>query len=119
RAVYLRRARRRLRDVDPLVIAVAGSYGKTSTKHILASLLQPSIATLPTRKSFNTLMGVTRAVNEDLRPEHRVFIVEMDAYAPGEIASICTRVRPTVAIVTADGPQHLERFGSMDRIADA
>ena len=64
-------------------------------------------------------MGVTRAVNEDLRSEHRIFIVEMDAYAPGEIASICRLVRPTVAIVTAVGPQHLERFRSMNRIADA
>ncbi len=105
--------------VDPTVVAVVGSYGKTSTKHILAQLLQPSVNTLPTRKSFNTLMGVTRVINEDLKPEDRVFVVEMDAYGEGEIAAMSNLVHPRVAIITAVGPQHLERFGTLDHIADA
>jgi UDP-N-acetylmuramoyl-tripeptide--D-alanyl-D-alanine ligase len=116
---YLALARARIATVAPVVIAVAGSFGKTSTKHILAQLLQPNVNTLPTRKSFNTLMGVTRVINEDLTPEHRVFIVEMDAYAPGEIAAMSDLVHPRVAIITAIGPQHMERFGSLDRIAGA
>ena len=116
---YLALASARMRVVDPVVVAVVGSFGKTSTKHILAQLLQPHVNTLPTRKSFNTLMGVTRVINEDLTPEHRVFIVEMDAYAPGEIAAISDLVHPQVAIITAIGPQHMERFGTIDRIAGA
>jgi UDP-N-acetylmuramoyl-tripeptide--D-alanyl-D-alanine ligase len=119
RSHYLALAAKRLTEVDPLVVAVVGSYGKTSTKHILAQLLQPSVNTLPTRKSFNTLMGVSRAINEDLEPAHRVFVVEMDAYAAGEIAAISDLVHPKVAIVTAIGPQHMERFGTLDRISDA
>lgn len=115
---YLRLATARIAEVQPLVVAVAGSYGKTSTKHILAQLLPDQERVLPTRKSFNTLMGVTRVINEDLRPEHRLFIVEMDAYAPGEIAAMCALVHPKLAIVTSVGPQHLERFGTMDAIAD-
>ncbi|MFI5285517.1 MAG: Mur ligase family protein [Candidatus Dormibacteria bacterium] len=114
---YLALAAARIKMVDPVVVAVVGSYGKTSTKHILAQLLQPDVNTLPTRKSFNTLMGVTRVINEDLTPEHRVFIVEMDAYAPGEIAAMSDLVHPGVAIITAIGPQHLERFTTIDRIA--
>ncbi len=116
---YLALAAARIKLVDPVVVAVVGSYGKTSTKHILAQLLQAKVNTLPTRKSFNTLMGVTRVINEDLAPEHRMFIVEMDAYAPGEIAAISDLVHPQVAIITATGPQHMERFGSLDRIAGA
>lgn len=116
---YLRQARARVMQVAPLVVAVAGSYGKTSTKHILARLLAGQVETLPTRKSFNTLMGVTRVVNEDLRDTHRLFIVEMDAYAKGEIASMCDLVHPRAAMITSVGPQHLERFGDMDAIADA
>jgi UDP-N-acetylmuramoyl-tripeptide--D-alanyl-D-alanine ligase len=116
---YLALAAARLELVDPVVVAVVGSYGKTSTKHILAQLLQPSVNTLPTRKSFNTLMGVTRVINEDLMPENRLFLVEMDAYAPGEIAAIGDLVHPKVAIITAIGPQHMERFGTIDRIAEA
>jgi UDP-N-acetylmuramoyl-tripeptide--D-alanyl-D-alanine ligase len=116
---YVALASARIKMVDPVVVAVAGSFGKTSTKHILAQLLQPNVNTLPTRQSFNTLMGVTRVINEDLTPENRVFIVEMDAYAPGEIAAMSELVHPQVAIITAVGPQHMERFGTLDRIAGA
>ncbi len=116
---YLALAAARIKMVDPVVVAVVGSYGKTSTKHILAQLLQPEVNTLPTRKSFNTLMGVTRVINEDLTPDHRVFIVEMDAYAQGEIAAMSGLVHPQVAIITAIGPQHMERFGTIERIAAA
>ena len=116
---YLALASARIKMVDPVVIAVAGSFGKTSTKHILAQLLRPNVNTLPTRQSFNTLMGVTRVINEDLTPENRVFIVEMDAYAPGEIAAMSELVHPQLAIITAVGPQHMERFGTLDRIAGA
>jgi UDP-N-acetylmuramoyl-tripeptide--D-alanyl-D-alanine ligase len=116
---FLRQARRRIEQVDPLVIAVAGSYGKTSTKHILAHFLEQYAPTLATPKSFNTLMGVSRSVNDLLDEKHRTFIVEMDAYAPGEIASICALVRPRHALLTSVGPQHLERFGTIERIAAA
>jgi UDP-N-acetylmuramoyl-tripeptide--D-alanyl-D-alanine ligase len=116
---YLGLAAARMKMVDPVVVAVVGSFGKTSTKHILAQLLQPSVNTLPTRKSFNTLMGVTRVINEDLTPEHRVFIVEMDAYAQGEIGAMSDLVHPRMAIITAIGPQHMERFGTIERIAGA
>ena len=116
---YLGLAAERLREVDPIVVAVVGSFGKTSTKHILAQLLQPHVNTLPTRKSFNTLMGVTRVINEDLTPDNKVFVVEMDAYAEGEIAAMSNLVHPGLAIITAIGPQHMERFGTIDRIANA
>ncbi len=116
---FLRRARRRLETVHPLVIAVAGSYGKTSTKHILAEMLERYGSTLATRKSFNTLMGVSRVLNEDLEDHHRTLVVEMDAYGPGEIASICALVHPAHALLTSVGPQHLERFGTIDRIGHA
>ena len=116
---FVRRAHSRLDTVRPLVIAVAGSYGKTSTKHILAHLLSPYGEVLATPKSFNTLMGVTRTVNDHLEERHGTFIVEMDAYAPGEIAAMCRLVRPRHTILTSVGPQHLERFRTVERIADA
>lgn len=118
-AGFVARARAKYSRLAPLTIGVAGSYGKTSTKHILAALLQPAMETLPTPKSYNTLMGVTRSINEYLEPRHRAFVVEMDAYDVGEIAAMCHLVDPTIALVTSVGPQHLERFGTVERIADA
>lgn len=118
-AGYVNRARAKYARIAPLTIGVAGSYGKTSTKHILAALLRPAMETLPTPKSYNTLMGITRTINENLEPRHKAFVVEMDAYAPGEIAAMCRLVDPTIAVVTSVGPQHLERFGVIERISDA
>lgn len=118
-AGYVSRARAKYTRIAPLTIGVAGSYGKTSTKHILAALLRPAMETLPTPKSYNTLMGITRTINEKLEPRHKAFVVEMDAYAPGEIAAMCRLVDPTIALITSVGPQHLERFGTIDRISDA
>ncbi len=116
---FVRRAHSRITSYKPFVIGIAGSYGKTSTKHITAQLLAPHKHTLPTPKSFNTLMGITRTINENLEPQHELFIVEMDAYNTGEIAQMCKLVRPQVGVITSAGPQHLERFGSLERIADA
>jgi UDP-N-acetylmuramoyl-tripeptide--D-alanyl-D-alanine ligase len=118
-AGYVSRARAKYTRIAPLTFGVAGSYGKTSTKHILAALLQPAMDTLPTPKSYNTLMGITRTINENLEPHHKAFVVEMDAYGPGEIAAMCHLVDPTIAVVTSVGPQHLERFGTIERISDA
>jgi UDP-N-acetylmuramoyl-tripeptide--D-alanyl-D-alanine ligase len=119
RAGFRRAAAAKLTELHPTVVAVAGSYGKTTTKRLVAHALDRHGDTLPTPKSFNTLLGLTTTVNNELTPQHRVFVAEMDAYNPGEIAAMCDLVRPSVSVLTAVGPQHLERFGSMDRILDA
>lgn len=116
---FLRSAHSRITTYKPFVIGIAGSYGKTSTKNIMAQLLAPHKQILPTPKSFNTLMGIIRTINENLEPKHELFIVEMDAYNTGEIAKICELVKPQVGVITSVGPQHLERFGSIEHIADA
>ncbi|MGH7698634.1 MAG: Mur ligase family protein, partial [Candidatus Dormibacteria bacterium] len=77
----------------------------------------PETPCFATPESFNTTLGVCRAVNEGLNPEHRMAIVEMGAYRPGEIAEICSFTHPRVGIITAVGVMHLERFGSRQRIA--
>ncbi len=116
---FVRRARSRITTYKPFVIGITGSYGKTSTKNIMTQLLAPHKETLPTPKSFNTLMGITRAINESLEPKHELFLVEMDAYNIGEITTMCDLVEPQLAVMTSVGPQHLERFGTIERIADA
>ena len=118
-AGFIARAHARILAYKPLTIGIAGSYGKTSTKHILAGLLNVYTDTLPTPKSYNTLMGITRTINEYLQPRHRAFVVEMDPYAPGEVAAMCRLAGPTLAVITSVGPQHLERFGTQERIGDA
>ncbi|MDP9067222.1 MAG: UDP-N-acetylmuramoyl-tripeptide--D-alanyl-D-alanine ligase [Actinomycetota bacterium] len=115
-ATYLRKAKAKLDEVSPRVIGVTGSFGKTSTKFAIQRLIGPTNEVLATPGSFNTPLGVCRTINEQLQPIHRYFVVEMGAYGVGEIAELCRFVRPTIGVLTAIGPAHLERFGSMDAI---
>ena len=116
--LYFRDAEKRLL-ADPRLIRVGitGSYGKTSVKFILNTLLSQKYNVLTTPSSFNTPMGVTRVVRERLTPSHQVFIGEMGARHVGEIRELCRLVHPTVGLLTAVGPQHLDTFRTLDRIA--
>ena len=113
---YLRMARAKLDSLHPRVIGVTGSFGKTSTKFAIQRLVSLENEVLATPGSFNTPLGVCRTINEQLEPRHRFFVVEMGAYGEGEIAELCRFVQPTIGVLTAIGPAHLERFGSMDAI---
>ena len=121
RWMFRRRAATTLRRAKPVVIGITGSYGKTSTKEYLAHILNGRFRAYATPKSYNTLMGVCIAINNELTNNYGYdfFIVEMGAYGKGEIKSICDLVKPQISIVTAVGPQHLERFGSLETTARA
>ncbi|MBE0690404.1 MAG: UDP-N-acetylmuramoyl-tripeptide--D-alanyl-D-alanine ligase, partial [Anaerolineae bacterium] len=118
---FVQRARGVLAEIDPVVIGITGSYGKTSTKHYLAHILNGRYKTYATPKSYNTLMGVCIAINNDLAHDYSAeyFIAEMGAYVPGEIEQLCDLTHPRIGIIIEVGPQHLERFGSLDNIARA
>ncbi|MDE6246587.1 MAG: UDP-N-acetylmuramoyl-tripeptide--D-alanyl-D-alanine ligase [Muribaculaceae bacterium] len=98
------------------VIGITGSYGKTSTKHYLHTILSEQFETLMTPGSYNTPMGVIRTVREMMQPYTEVFICEMGAKQKGDIKEICDLVHPQYGIITAVGPMHLETFGSIDNV---
>jgi UDP-N-acetylmuramoyl-tripeptide--D-alanyl-D-alanine ligase len=118
-AGYMRAALRRLGEIDPVVVGVTGSFGKTSTKFAIEALVGPPGSALATPGSFNTPLGVCRTINERLTAEHRYFIVEMGAYGVGEIAELSRFARPTIGVLTSIGPAHLDRFGSLENIRRA
>lgn len=111
---FVKRALRKLDEVAPLVIGITGSFGKTTTKACVASVAELRGPGYATPASFNSYLGVVRAVNEGLSAKHREFIVEMGAYRRGDIEELCELVRPSIGVLTAIGPAHLERFGSLD-----
>ncbi|MDO4799044.1 MAG: UDP-N-acetylmuramoyl-tripeptide--D-alanyl-D-alanine ligase [Bacillota bacterium] len=98
------------------VIAITGSYGKTSTKNVVASMLAPYRNTLASPASYNTKLGLTRTIRESLIPTTEVFVAEMGAKRLGEIEEIVDFLTPDLAIVTSIGEQHLETFRSLDNI---
>ena len=109
----------RLARVAPTVVGVTGSYGKTSTKNYIAHLVRGTRSVVATPASFNNRAGLARAVNEHLADGTEVFVAEMGTYGPGEIANLCRWCPPSVAVLTAIGPVHLERFGTEERIVEA
>jgi UDP-N-acetylmuramoyl-tripeptide--D-alanyl-D-alanine ligase len=116
---FVEEASARLGRVGPTVVGITGSYGKTSTKGHIAFLVQPTRTVVATPASFNNRAGLARAVNEHLADGTEVFIAEMGTYGAGEIAELCRWFPPDIAVITAIGPVHLERFGSEDRIVEA
>ncbi len=111
---FVATASRRLASVRPKVVAITGSYGKTSTKGYVAHLVARRFSVLASPRSFNNRAGLSRTVNELLVPGTEVFVAEMGAFGPGEIAALCDWIPPDVAVITAIGPVHLERFGTLD-----
>ena len=111
---YVRRASDVLRRVQPLVVGITGSYGKTTTKGYTAHLVAGERSVVASPRSFNNRAGLARTVNEHLAAGTEVLLAEMGAYGPGEIAALCSWLHPEVAVITAIGPSHLERFGSLD-----
>jgi UDP-N-acetylmuramoyl-tripeptide--D-alanyl-D-alanine ligase len=121
RRYFMRKAAQTLRASGATVIAITGSYGKTSTKHYLHHILNGRFRAYMTPKSYNTLMGISRVVNDEFArdPHYDYFIAEADAYFVGENASICRLVAPKLGAVMSVGPMHLERLGSMENIIKA
>lgn len=114
---YAKEAKAMLKDRDHLIkVGITGSYGKTSVKNILYSLLSTRYYTFMTPHSYNNLMGLTISIRKLLKPIHEVFIAEMGADHVGEITLLAHFIEPTVGIVSAVGPQHLETFGSQENI---
>jgi UDP-N-acetylmuramoyl-tripeptide--D-alanyl-D-alanine ligase len=116
---FVARAASALRRTAPQIVAITGSYGKTSTKGYVRHLLGASHRVIASPASFNNRMGLARAVNEHLAAGTQVFVAEMGTYGPGEIADLCRWIPPDISVITAIGPVHLERMGSLEEIAAA
>jgi len=96
------------------VIGITGSYGKTSTKEILYTLLAEKYKTLKTEASKNSPIGIAEMILRSLRPDHEVLIVEMGAYKQGEIRTMCDMVKPEIGVITAINAQHQDLFGTIE-----
>jgi len=97
------------------VIGVGGSSGKTSTKEILYQVLSQKYNCIKTDKSQNGLLGIPRTL-EKLRPGVEVAIVEIGIDAPGDMARNVSLVRPTHALLTSIGEEHLNLLKNLEGV---
>jgi UDP-N-acetylmuramoyl-tripeptide--D-alanyl-D-alanine ligase len=97
------------------VVAITGSAGKTTTRHLLHQVLSTTYRCFQARKSFNNHIGVPLTLLE-AGAEDEVLLVELGSNHPGEIAPLARMVRPDIAVITHVAPVHLEGFGSVEAI---
>lgn len=99
-----------------IIIGITGSYGKTSTKMFIKKVLEMEYNVLATPSSFNTPLGISKVINNDLNDMYDFFIVEMGASHVGDIDELMDIITPDYSIITSIGNQHLQTFKSKKNI---
>ena len=108
---YIKKTTMQLDSAKIIKIGVTGSYGKTTVKKILDTILSQKYRVLSTPESYNTPLGISLTVKK-LDSTHDIFIAEMGARHKGDIADLAGIVKPQYAVLTGVNAQHLETFGS-------
>jgi UDP-N-acetylmuramoyl-tripeptide--D-alanyl-D-alanine ligase len=101
------------------VVAITGSYGKTSTKEFLTTILKKKFNVLETKDHLNSEFAVAKTILEDLNGKHEIFVAEVGAYNKGKVKEVCGMLQPELGIVTGVNEQHMALFGSMDNLLSA
>lgn len=111
-------ARYYLRKVNPTVVGITGSNGKTTTKDMIAAVLSKRFNVHKTQANFNNEIGVPMTVLE-MKPNTEILVLEMGMDRPGQLHHLSELTHPDVTVITMIGEAHIEFFGTRDKIADA
>ncbi len=116
-AIYKKEARKKLESMHNLkIIAITGSYGKTSIKNFTYQLLSSKYESYMTPRSVNTLGGIVKDINESLPSNVRFYIAEAGARERGDIYQISTFLNPHCVVVGKVGYAHIEYFKTLENI---
>lgn len=114
---YFQQAQDKIGSMKGLhVVGITGSFGKTSTKFITGTILKQKYRVLNTPESYNTPMGLSKVINDDLTDKHQIFIAEMGARNIGDIRELTELTKPKIGVITSIGPTHLETFKNLENI---
>jgi len=120
----LKKATKKIEDLklagsNLVVIGITGSYGKTSTKEFLTTILSEKFKVLNTKQHQNSEIAVAKCILNDLNFGHQIFIAEVGAYNKGKVKEVCNMLKPKIGVVTGVNEQHLSLFGSMENLLSA
>ncbi|MBR6779236.1 MAG: UDP-N-acetylmuramoyl-tripeptide--D-alanyl-D-alanine ligase [Clostridia bacterium] len=116
---YIKNASLKLANSNAVKIAITGSNGKTSVKNILYQILSSKYNTLKTPASFNTPLGISKFINENLTDNCEFIILEYGARHKNDIQNLCNIFGADYGIITTVAPQHLESFKSLQNVCIA
>lgn len=113
---FVKRAGQVLDEKKIVRVGIVGSYGKTSVKNILKTILSEKYAVVATPESYNTPIGIAKTVALPEFENAEILIAEMGARKAGDIAELCQLVKPDFAIFTGVCAQHIQTFGSIQNV---
>lgn len=117
RQLIIMRAKRKMAKLKGLkVVAVTGSYGKSTTKELVQQILRQKYNTVKTEKNNNTDIGIAKTILKSLNKSSEIFVAEMGAYKINEIEDCCEIAPPSVAIITGVDQQHVSLFGGISEV---
>lgn len=114
---YKKEAKKKLSSMPDLqIVAITGSYGKTSIKNFVAQILSTKYRVHATPRSVNTLGGIMADVNNNLKEDTEIYVCEAGARERGDIYDITTFIEPQVVVVGKVGEAHIEYFKTLKNI---
>lgn len=114
---FIKKAKNKLElRKDLKIIGVTGSYGKTTVKNILGTILSEKYKVCVSPSSYNTPLGIAKTILCNLADDDEVFIAEMGAKQRFDIQELCLMVKPQIGVITGVGNQHLLTFGSIENL---
>lgn len=117
---YMEKAKKKRKLLKKLqVIAISGSYGKSSTKEVIADVLSIKYSVVKTSLSNNTPLAIAKTLLNRVNSQTDFFVVELGAYKRGEIKELAEMVQPTIGVTTAVSDQHLALYGNMQDVVES
>jgi len=114
---FVKKAKQKLEKFDNIIkIGITGSYAKTSVKNILTTLLSEKYKVCASPLSFNTPLGLSKTIINNLNKDDEVLIAEMGARYVGDIKELCDIVKPNIGVITGIGNQHLLTFKTKENL---
>jgi len=113
---YKSMAKKKLKNINPIIITVTASYGKTSIKNFVYELIKDKFKSYKTPRSVNTIKGIVLDINTKLPDDTQIYITEAGAREKGDIKEIVKFLENEYSILGKIGPQHIEYFKTLENI---
>lgn len=113
----INQARQKLKSHKAIKIGIAGSFGKTTMREILKTVLSEGKKVAVPPNNFNTPLGISQFV-KTLKGDEDVLIFELGEYYPGDIKKLCNLVQPDMGIITGINEAHLQKFKSLEQTTE-